>query len=153
MQIFKFVALLVAVAAISRPAAAQNFPDKLVKMIVPASAGGNSDVFARVLGDQFQQRTGRPLIVESRPGGAFNIGGQACADSVPDGYTFCLLPIETLAYNQYLFKTLSYDPSAFEPVTNVFFVVATLVVNSSLKIKTLDDLAAASKAKPNTLSY
>ena len=121
--------------------------------ITALSAGGASDVFLRVLSDQFQKRTGQPIVVENRPGGALNIGGQACADAPPDGYTICLLPVETLSYNQFLFKKLSYDPNAFEPITNMFFVTAVLVVNSSLNVRSLDDLAAVSKAKPGTLSY
>ena len=93
------------------------------------------------------------MVVENRPGGAFNIAGQACGDSAPDGYTICLLPIETLAYNQYMFKKLAFDPKSFEPVSNGFFVTAGLIVNAGLNAKTLPELAAASKAKPNTMSY
>jgi tripartite-type tricarboxylate transporter receptor subunit TctC len=132
---------------------AQDYPVKPVRAITALSAGGTSDVFMRVLGDQFQKRTGQPIVVENRPGGALNIGGQACADAPPDGYTICLLPVETLAYNQFLFKKLAYDANAFEPITNVFFVTAVLVVNSSLNVRSLDDLAALSKAKPATMSY
>src|SRR5262245_66442408 len=86
---------------------AQDYPQKPVRAITALSAGGTSDVFMRVLGDQFQKRTGQPIVVENRPGGALNIGGQACADAAPDGYTICLLPVETLAYNQFLFRKLS----------------------------------------------
>jgi tripartite-type tricarboxylate transporter receptor subunit TctC len=124
-----------------------------VRAITALSAGGTSDVFMRVLGDQFQKRTGQSIVVENRPGGALNIGGQACADAPPDGYTICLLPVETLAYNQFLFKKLAYDANAFVPITNLFFVTAVLIVNSSLGVRSLDDLAAVSKAKPGTLSY
>ena len=124
-----------------------------MRAITALSAGGTSDVFMRVLGDQFQKRTGQPIVVENRPGGALNIGGQACADAPPDGYTICLLPVETLAYNQLLFKKLSYDANAFVPITNVFFFTAVLIVNASLNVRSLDDLAALSKAKPGTLSY
>ena len=134
-------------------AKAQDYPQKPVRAITALSAGGTSDVFIRVLGDQFQNRTGQPIVVENRPGGALNIGGQACADAPPDGYTICLLPVETLAYNQFLFKKLSYDANAFVPITNVFFVTAVLIVNASLNVRSLDDLAALSKAKPGTLSY
>jgi tripartite-type tricarboxylate transporter receptor subunit TctC len=135
------------------PALAQDYPTKPLRAITALSAGGTSDVFMRVLGDAFQKRTGQPIVVENRPGGALNIGGQACADAPPDGYTVCLLPIETLAYNQFLFKKLSYDPTRLEPITNVFFVTAVLVVNGSLGVRSLDELAALSKAKPGTLSY
>ena len=137
----------------SAPASAQDYPQKPVRAITALSAGGTSDVFMRVLGDQFQKRTGQPIVVENRPGGALNIGGQACADAPPDGYTICLLPVETLAYNQFLFRKLSYDANAFVPITNVFFVTAVLIVNGSLNVRSLADLAALSKAKPGTLSY
>jgi tripartite-type tricarboxylate transporter receptor subunit TctC len=145
--------LLVLVAEAGRLANAQDFPQKPVRAITALSAGGTSDIFMRVLGDQFQKRTGQPIVVENRPGGALNIGGQACADAPPDGYTICLLPVETLAYNQFLFKKLAYDANAFIPITNVFFVTAVLIVNSSLGVRSLEDLAAVSKAKPGTLSY
>jgi tripartite-type tricarboxylate transporter receptor subunit TctC len=134
-------------------AQAQDYPQKPVRAITALSAGGTSDVFMRVFGDQFQKRTGQPIVVENRPGGALNIGGQACADSPPDGYTICLLPVETLAYNQFLFKKLSYDPNALVPISNVFFVTAVLIINSSLGARSLEDVAALSKAKPGTLSY
>jgi tripartite-type tricarboxylate transporter receptor subunit TctC len=142
-----------AVAALAGPAIAQDFPSKPVRVITALSAGGSSDVFARALGEPFQRITGQPMVIENRPGGAFNIAGQACADAPPDGYTICLLPIETLAYNQFMFKKLAYDPKAFEPVSNAMFVTAGLIVNASLKAKSLPELAAVSKAKPNTLSY
>lgn len=145
------VSLLVSLAASAAPA--QDYPSKPVRVITALSAGGTSDVFARALGEQFQKITGQSMIIENRPGGAFNIAGQACGDAPPDGYTICLLPIETLAYNQYLFKKIAYDPKSFEPITNGFYVTAGLVVNSNLNVKTLPELAAASKAKPNTMSY
>ncbi|MGZ3411237.1 MAG: Bug family tripartite tricarboxylate transporter substrate binding protein [Rhizomicrobium sp.] len=142
-----------ALAAISA-AHAQDYPNKPVRAITTLTAGGTSDVFARVLGEQFQKRTGQPIVVENRPGGAMNIGGQACAAAPPDGYTFCLLTIETLAYNQYLFKAPGYDPvKQFEPVTNAFYITAALVVSSELKVKSLDQLAAYGKAHPGALNY
>jgi tripartite-type tricarboxylate transporter receptor subunit TctC len=141
------------VALLATPAFAQDYPSKPVRAITALSAGGTSDVFMRVLGEQFQKKTGQPIIVENRPGGAFNIAGQACQDAPPDGYTICLLPIETLAYNQFMFKKIAYDPKKFEPISNMFFVTAVLVVNSSLNVKSLGDLAALSKAKPGTMSY
>lgn len=141
------------VAMFAGASAAQDFPSKPVRVITALSAGGSSDVFARALGEPFQRITGQPMVVENRPGGGFNIAGQACADAPPDGYTICLLPIETLAYNQFLFKKIAYDPRTFEPVANAMFVTAGLIVNSDLKAKSLAELAAVSKAKPNTMSY
>jgi tripartite-type tricarboxylate transporter receptor subunit TctC len=153
----KALTVAAALAALAAPAFAQesiaSYPSKPVRAITALSAGGTSDVFIRVVGELFVKKTGQPIVVENRPGGAFNIAGQACGDSAPDGYTICLLPVETLSYNQFMFRKLAYDPRAFEPITNGFFVTAGLVVNSSLGVKTLPELAAATKAKPGTLSY
>jgi len=149
----KSLLLIAALTATPASALAQDYPNKPVRVITALSAGGTSDVFARALGEQFQKVTGQSMIIENRPGGGFNIAGQACGDAQPDGYTICLLPIETLAYNQFLFKKIAFDPKSFEPITNGFYVTAGLVVNSNLNVKSLADLAAASKVKPNTMSY
>ncbi len=84
-----------------------------------------------------------------------NVGGRACAEAPNDGYTICILPPETLAYNQFLFKQKSpYDPEKdFAPVTNPLFATQVLVANASLNVHSLAELAALSKAKPGTLSY
>jgi tripartite-type tricarboxylate transporter receptor subunit TctC len=148
-----FAATMLCAAPAFAQESAATFPSKPLHAITALSAGGTSDVFMRVVGEQFQKKTGQPIVVDNRPGGAFNIAGQACGDSAPDGYTICLLPVETLSYNQFMFKKLAYDPKSFEPISNAFFVTAVLVVNSSLNVKNLPELAAASKAKPKTLSY
>jgi tripartite-type tricarboxylate transporter receptor subunit TctC len=93
-------------------------------------------------------------VVENRPGGASNIGARACAEAPPDGYTICIMPGEPLAYNQFLYKKLSFDPAKdFEPIVNLFFNTQALVVNAALRVKTVDELVALSKAKAGTLSY
>src|SRR5262245_26631214 len=145
------LALLVACAA---PAVAQDYPTRPVRAIVAVGPGGTADIFTRVLGEELHRRWGQPLIVENRAGGASNIGARACADAAPDGYTICVLSSEPLAYNQFLFKKLTFDPAKdFEPVTALFFNTQALVVNASLGVKTVDELVALSKAKPGTLSY
>ncbi len=110
-------------------------------------------MFMRVIGDEYHRRYGRPLVIENRAGGGMNIGGRACAEAPADGSTICNLPNATLSYNKFLYKKLPYDPEAFEPITNPFFNTQLLVVSSALGTKTLDELAALSKAKPGTLSY
>jgi tripartite-type tricarboxylate transporter receptor subunit TctC len=151
----RFFGLIVLIAAFGAPPAlAQDYPTRPIHAITATSAGGTSDIFLRIIGDQMQKHWGQPLIVENRPGGAMNVGGRACAEAPNDGYTICMLPAETLAYNKFLFKKPGYDAEKdFEPITNPFFNVQVLVVNSKLGVKTLDELAALSKAKPGTLSY
>src|SRR5262245_37444037 len=135
-------------------ASAQDYPNRPVRVIASSSAGGISDIFIRVLGDELQKRWGQPLVVENRPGGAFNIGARACADAAPDGYTICILPSDVLQYNRFLFKNLSYDLfKDLEPITLLFYLNQVLAVSAALNVTTFDELAALSKAKPGTLSY
>jgi tripartite-type tricarboxylate transporter receptor subunit TctC len=136
------------------PASAEDYPTRPIRALTATSAGGTSDVFMRVLGEEVRKRWGQPIVVENRPGGAMNVGGRACADAPNDGYTICILPPETLAYNQFLFKQITYDPARdFAPVTNPFFATQVMVVNAPLNVHTLAELATLSKAKPGTLSY
>jgi tripartite-type tricarboxylate transporter receptor subunit TctC len=147
-------ALALCVLGACTPAVAQDYPTRPIRALTATSAGGTSDVFMRVLGEELRKRWGQPIVVENRPGGAMNVGGRACADAPNDGYTICILPPETLAYNQFLFKQVTYDPAKdFAPVTNPFFATQVMVVNASLNVHTLAELAALSKAKPGTLSY
>jgi tripartite-type tricarboxylate transporter receptor subunit TctC len=146
--------LLIALAILPIPAAAQDYPTRPVRVIATSSAGGTSDIFMRALADELHKGLGQPLIVENRPGGAFNIGARACAEAAPDGYTLCIIPGEPLVFNQFLFKSLGFDPeNGFEPVTQLFFITQALVVSAALNVKTLPELIALSKAKPGTLSY
>jgi tripartite-type tricarboxylate transporter receptor subunit TctC len=142
-------ALFVGVAV----AAAQDYPNKPVRVIATSSAGGTSDIFMRALGDELQRLLGQPIIIENRPGGAFNIGTRACAEAAPDGYTLCIIPGEPLVFNQYMFKSLNFDPAGLEPVTQLFFIDQVLVVSASLNVRSVAELAALSKAKPGTLNY
>jgi tripartite-type tricarboxylate transporter receptor subunit TctC len=145
-------ALLVLVAAPS--ALAQDFPNKPVRVIASSSAGGISDIFIRIVGEELQKKWGQPLVVENRPGGQFNIGAKACADAPPDGYTICILPSDVLQYNRHVFRSLNYDLfKDIEPVSVLFFLTQGLVVSSPLNVNTLEELAAYSKAHPKTLSY
>jgi tripartite-type tricarboxylate transporter receptor subunit TctC len=126
---------------------------KPIRVILATGVGGTADVFMRVLGDEYHRRYGRPFVIETRAGGNMNIGGRACAEAPGDGSTICNLPNAALTYNQFLFKKLPYDPERFEPITNPFFNTQLMVVSTALGVKTLDELAALSKAKPGTLSY
>src|SRR5262249_37794426 len=134
-----------AVVALASPARAQDYPSRPVKAIVAVGAGGTGGIFMRVLGEELPRRRGAPGGVEKTPAGASNIGARACAEAPPDGYTICIMPGEPLAYNQFLYKKLSFDPAKdFEPIVNLFFNTQALVVNAALKVKTVDELVALS---------
>jgi tripartite-type tricarboxylate transporter receptor subunit TctC len=147
------VSLIAAVFA-SSMAAAQDYPSRPVKTLTTTSAGGISDIFMRALGDELHKRWGQPIVVENRPGGMQNLGARACTEAAPDGYTICILNAEPVAYNQFLLKNMPFDPDkGLQPITNLYHLIQTLVVNSALKVKTIDELIALSKAKPGTLNY
>jgi tripartite-type tricarboxylate transporter receptor subunit TctC len=140
--------------AAALPAAAQdNWPTRPVKAITTTSAGGLSDIFMRALGEELYKKWGQPLIIENRPGGAMNTGTRACAEATPDGYTICMTNADAMAYNQFLFKKLPFDPKALQPITNIFHLIHMLVVNSDLKVKNVDELVALSKERAGTMSY
>ena len=140
--------------AAASPAAAQDWPTRPVKAITTTSAGGLSDIFMRALGEELRQKWGQPLIIENRPGGSMNLGTRACADSAPDGYTICITNADAMLYNQFLFKTLPFNPeTSLQPITNAFHLIHMLVVNSQLGVNNVDELCALSKAKAGTLSY
>jgi tripartite-type tricarboxylate transporter receptor subunit TctC len=134
-------------------AAAEEYPTRTVKILTNSSAGGTYDIFARALAAELQKRWGQAVIVEPRPGGNFMIAGRACAESMPDGHTLCVLSGETLVYSEFLYKYVPYDPRKdFAPVTNLFFNTQVLVATEVLKVKTLDDLILLAQKKPLAFS-
>ena len=155
LRAFAHPTIVAAVIALSCASAiADDYPSRPIRVITATSAGGTSDIFMRVLGDEVLKHWGQPIIVENRPGGSMMIGGHACAAAPNDGYTICILPVETLSYNQFLFRSVPYDPQKdFVPITNPFFNTQALVASSTLGADTLAGLAALSKRKPGTLSY
>src|SRR5919198_5334740 len=146
--------LILVLMALAGPSFAQDYPTRPVRALTTTSAGGISDVFMRALGDELLKRWGQPIVVENRPGGMQNVGARACTEAPPDGYTICILNAEPIAYNQFLLKSMPFDPEkGLQPVTNLYHLIQTLVVNSQLGAKTMDELIALSKAKPGTLNY
>ena len=141
-------------ALITTQALADNYPIRPVRVFTTSSAGGISDIFMRALNEKMQPYLGQPLIIENRPGGAGNIAARFCQEAPPDGYTICIINADTMIYNQFLYKQVPFDPEkGLTPIVNLFHLIQVLVVNSSLNVKTVDELVAASKSKPGTLNY
>jgi len=141
------------VSAIISSASAQTYPARPIKAITDVGPGGTYDIFVRALGEALQPRWGQPLVVEPRPGGNFIIGGRACAEATPDGYTLCVLSRQTLAANEFLYKKIPYTPGSFIPIMNLLYNTQVIFANASLNVRTLDELAALAKAQPKTLTY
>lgn len=152
--LFALVFCLVAgVLPAKTAAAADDYPNRPIRVITTSSAGGISDIFMRALGEELHKGLGQPLIVENRPGGTGNIGARTCTEAPPDGYTICIINADNAAYNQYLFKNLPYDPENLIPIVNLFHLIQVLVVNADLGVSNVDELVALSKKKPGTLNY
>ena len=148
------LATLIAVLAPAFGAAADDWPDRPIRVLTTTSPGGISDVFMRALAEKLGPRLGKPLVIENRPGGMQNVGARACQDSAPDGYTICIINADPMIYNQFLIKDMPFDPvHGLQPITKLFDLLHVLVVNSDLKVKNVDELVALSKARPGTLSY
>lgn len=133
--------------------AADNWPTRPIKMVVPFSPGGSTDVTARVLADGLRPVLGQTVLVENRPGASGNIAGEVVAKAPPDGYTF-LVSSATLVTNISLYKNLPYDfVRDLAPVTQTHFSTNVLVINPSVPVANLAQFIAHVKSGQHTVNY
>ena len=145
--------LLAACAAFAPLAAAQSYPAKPVRIIVPYAAGGNTDFTARALAEKLTDAYKRQFIVENRPGAATNIGSDAVAKAAPDGYTL-LMGGAANAINTSLFAKMPYDTLRdFEPIALCVQGANVLAVHPSLPARNVKELIALAKARPGKLNF
>jgi len=143
-----------ALAAASTLAAAQAWPSKPIKFIVPYPPGGTSDILARAVGQKLQEKWGQPVVVENKPGATGNIGADFVAKSPPDGYTMLVADIGSLAIAPSVVKELPFEPvKDFAPVVMVAYSPHLLVVHPSVPAKDVKELIALAKAKPDSLNF
>ena len=136
-------------------AAAQAYPMKPLKIIVPYSPGGTTDLLARLVGQKLTERMGQPVIVDNKPGANGMIGTDAVAKAAADGYTLGIASPGSHGANASLYKgTITYDTlKDFTPITQAVTAPFLLVVHPSLGVSTVKELIAAAKAKPGEISY
>lgn len=149
------VALASVLAAVSAGAqtADSNYPDRAIKIINASPAGGGVDTVTRIVANQLEKLWGQPVTVENRSGASSNIAGAVVAKAEPNGYTLLATPPNTLTVNAVLFRNLTYDPTALEPVAIMAFSHNVLAVKIDLPVKSVGDLIALAKANPGKLSY
>lgn len=139
---------------IQMPAFAQNFPTKPIRFIVPYPPGGPLDTIARLTGQQVSQRLGQPVIIDNKPGAGGNLGADAVAKSAPDGYTILMGAVATHAINPTLYKKMPYDAAKdFAPITLLVSTPNVLVVNPSVKARSVTELIALAKREPGKLNF
>ncbi len=145
-----------AALAAPRLAMAQGtWPDRPVRVVVPFTPGGSTDILARALAAELQEAFGQPFVIENRGGAGGTVGSEVVARAAPDGYTIMMGHIGTLAVNPSLYRGLSFDPvTAFAPIGLMAIVPNVLVVNArKLPVNNVQELIALAKARPNALSY
>jgi tripartite-type tricarboxylate transporter receptor subunit TctC len=145
-------ALLVLI--VHRPAAAQNYPAKSIKLVVPFGPGGPTDVAARLASLIIQSNLGQSVVIENRPGAGGALGTRSVASADPDGYTLLLGTVATLGALPAVTKNPGFDPvRSFAPVAKLTESTAVLVVPLQLSANTLPELIALAKANPGKLNY
>ncbi len=142
-----------AILLIAPPAAiAAGYPERPVRIVVPVSAGGGVDALARLIGQHFNAAWGQPFIVDNRPGAGGSIGAEIVARAVADGYT---LMVSSSSYiTNAAIREVRYDPIRdFQPITKLTTNPYIIVVTPSLPVKSVRDLIALAKTRPDTVTY
>jgi len=143
-----------ALLPLAAPALAQEYPSRPIRLLVGFAAGGSTDVFARAIAPRLQALLGQPVVIENRPGAGGNIATEATARSVPDGYTLLLGTIGPLAINPTLYGNLPFDPlKDLTPVSLIGEVPNVLAVPVDRPFRSVADIIAAAKARPEALNF
>ncbi len=140
--------------AIAPPAAAQSFPTKPIRVIVPSPPGDGSDVVARLVGEKLAAAWGQQVLVDNRPGAGGRIGTEVAAKAPADGYTWIMANAGSHGINGGLYRNLPYDlEKDFAPITQIMRAPNALVVSPSLGVKNVAELIALLKKNPGKYSY
>jgi tripartite-type tricarboxylate transporter receptor subunit TctC len=146
--------LFAALLATGSPTGAQAFPDHVVRIIVPTAPGGAIDTTARVIGEKMQQKWGKPVVIENRPGASMQVGAEAVAKAAPDGYTLLVAHDGTMAINPLVFPNLPYDPQkSFEALGLVTSIPEAIMVNVAAPAHSIRELIALAKKEPGQLTH
>jgi len=132
--------------------AAQGYPERPVRIVVPVTAGGGVDSLARIVGQHFNAVWGQPFIVDNRPGAGGSLGAEIVSRATPDGYT--LMVTSSSFVTNAAIRDVRYDPIRdFQPITKLTTNPYIIVVTPSLPVKSVGDLVALAKAKPDMITY
>ncbi|MGV3572388.1 MAG: tripartite tricarboxylate transporter substrate binding protein [Ramlibacter sp.] len=130
------------------------YPSKPINLVVPFSAGGTTDILARIVGEALKKELGQPVVIDNRAGAGGNIGGALAAKAAPDGYTLFMGTVGTHAINASLYKKMPFDPTKdFAPLTRVAMVPNLLVAHPSRPYKNVKELIAYAKANPGKVNF
>ncbi|MFW7349100.1 tripartite tricarboxylate transporter substrate binding protein BugE [Pigmentiphaga sp. D-2] len=140
--------------AVPGTAAAQSYPNKPVRVIVPFAPGGSTDIIARLVGERMGRELGQPFVIENRGGGGGAIGASEAARAAPDGYTLSIATVSTMAINPACNPKLGYDPlKDFQPVTNFAHTANVLAVNPKVPANDFKSFLELAKKEPGKFSF
>src|SRR5687768_15118414 len=142
------------VCLLSGPAGAQEYPTRLIRIVVAQAPSSGPDLAARTLGQKLTESWGQPVIVDNRPGANGIIGGDLVAKAKPDGYTLLLGVPSAITVNQFVYRKMPYDPLRdLAPVTQIATNTFGVVVTKSLPARSIKELVALAKSRPGDLIY
>src|SRR3954453_3212756 len=148
------IVVALALFAAALPAAAQDWPAKPVKIVVPFGPGSTPDVVARLVADHLQKKLGQPFVIDNKPGASGNIGTDAVAKAAPDGTTIGASIGGPLAINRLLFSKLPYDPATdIAPITQLVTQPSALVVNTEVGVNNVGELVALLRRNPAKYNF
>ena len=154
LRLIGFITALGAVAPLAAPAVAQPYPARLVKIVVPQTPGGATDVFARKIGQALSERWGQPVVIENRAGAGGVLGTDGVAKSAPDGYTLLVTYAGSQAINPSLYPKIPFDSVGdFQMVATLAVTPFILIVNPKLPAQNFAEFIALAKARPGSLTY
>lgn len=151
---FAFMMLMTVVMAAAAPAAAQHYPSRVIRIVVPFTPGGPQDVNARLIGQKLTEAWGQPVVVENRAAAGGIVATEYVAKAAPDGYTLLMGNPTPLTIAPSLYDKLGYDPQRqFAPVILVTQTASVFVVHPSVPAQNIKELVALAKTKPGRLIY
>lgn len=149
----KRLIMFVLAAVLPLLAAAQDYPNRAIKIIIPFPPGGPTDLLGRAIAQKLAEAWGQPVIAENKAGAAGNLGVDIAAKSVADGYTLVVVPAGNISVNPTLFPKLPYKQSDLAPITMLATVENVLVVNPSVPAHSMQELVALARSKPGSLTF
>jgi tripartite-type tricarboxylate transporter receptor subunit TctC len=140
--------------ALVTPVAAQEYPTKPIRIVVPFGPGTATDIVARTVGAELASKIGQPVVIENKAGAEGQIGAQAAATAAPDGYTLFITTQTTQAINVHIYKSLPYDPvRSFAPISGLSLGAQIVMVKNELPVKTVGELIELAHKQPGKLSF
>ncbi|WP_062310757.1 Bug family tripartite tricarboxylate transporter substrate binding protein [Polynucleobacter sinensis] len=153
-KVFVFIGILLSLVCIHNVASAQPYPNRPIKIIVPASAGGGADFITRTISNQLGEYLGQSIVVENKSGASGTIAAEFVAKSPPNGYAVLMAQSTSTVIAPHLYKSLNYDTlKDLAPVTQVAQMPFVLVVNSKVPVNNVKEFLAYAKANPGKLNY